>query len=274
MPCYRHKHLMGDIMKNGLYMTFSFKKALSLAVSVVLMVCLAVMINLAGVLYGSVSASSDGMPLIVIDAGHGGEDGGTQSADGTLEKEINLAISMKLNTLLTEKGFKTVMTRDGDYLIYDEGSSAMREKKVSDIHNRMKIVEESGSCILLSVHQNYFTESKYSGTQVFYSKNNPDSKILADAIQKSVVSALQPDNTRQIKESGTDIYLLYHSEVPSVMVECGFMSNEAEADKLKDEEYQQNMAQAIADGLISYIESNPEGETNNGSENKKYFRMQ
>ncbi len=265
---------MGDIMKNGLYLTFNFKRALSFTVTAVLMVCLAAVINLAGTYFGSVSASSDGTPVIIIDAGHGGEDGGTQSADGTLEKEINLAVSLKLEAILKDKGMETVMVRDGDFMIYDADASTQREKKVSDIHNRLKIVEENGSCILLSVHQNYFTESKYSGTQVFYSKNNPDSELLASEIQKSVVSALQPENTRQIKESGTDIYLLYHSQVPSVMVECGFMSNEAEAEKLKSDEYQHSMAQAIADGLDNYLKSKPEGETNNGSENKKHFRVQ
>ncbi len=261
-------------MKNGLYLAFNLKRAIGFAVTFVLFFSLTVMLNFVGVFSNVVTVTADAKPVIIIDAGHGGEDGGTQSEDGVLEKEINLAISFKVNEILLEKGFDTVMTRDGDYLIYDESASTMREKKVSDIHNRMKIVEESGNCILLSIHQNYFTESKYSGTQVFYSKNNPDSKILADEIQKSVVNALQPDNTRQIKESGTDIYMLYHSVVPSVMVECGFMSNKAEAEKLKDEDYQKEMAQAIVDGLISYIESNPEGEENNGSENKKHFRVQ
>ena len=253
-------------MKNGLYITLNFKKSLSFAVTLILIISLSLILRYVGVFSDSVSATVDGLPVIIIDAGHGGEDGGTQSADGTLEKDINLSISIYLDEILRERGFQTIMTRTGDYLIYDGELSAMRQKKVSDIHNRMKIVEENGSCILISVHQNYFRESKYSGTQVFYSKNNPDSKLLAEEIQKSVVTALQPDNSRQIKESGTDIYLLYHSLVPSVMVECGFMSNEAEAEKLKDADYQRDMAQAVADGLLNYININPEGETEDGSE--------
>ncbi len=261
-------------MKSGLYFSFSLKNALSFAVTFILFFSLTVMLNFSGVFSDSVSVTADNLPLIIVDPGHGGEDGGTQSSDGTAEKKINLEISSKLNELLNESGYETLMTRDGDYMIYDESATTQRAKKVSDIHNRMKIVEENGDCILISVHQNYFTESKYDGTQVFYSKNNPYSKILADEIQKSVVSSLQPENTRQIKESGTDIYLLYHSQVPSVMVECGFMSNEAEAEKLKNKDYQQKMAQAIVDGLTNYIESNPEGDKYNGSENKKYFRMQ
>ncbi len=254
-------------MKNGLYFSFRMKNAISLTVTFVLFFSLTVMLNFIGVFSGSVAVTAETTPVIIIDPGHGGEDGGTQSSDGTLEKKINLDISVKINELLLAEGFTTVLTREGDYMIYDESASTQREKKVSDIHNRMKIVEENGDCILLSVHQNYFTESKYSGTQVFYSKNNPDSEVLADEIQKSVVSVLQPDNTRQIKESGTDIYLLYHSQVPSVMVECGFMSNEAETEKLKDEDYQQKMAEAIVEGLLNYLESNPEGDKNNGDEN-------
>ncbi len=252
-------------MKKGLYFSFRMKNALSITVTFVLFLSLAVMLNYIGVYSDSVSVETEDLPIIIIDAGHGGEDGGTQSSDGTLEKKINLEISLKINEELLGRGFTTVLTRDGDYMIYDESSSTQREKKISDIHNRMKIVEESGNCILLSIHQNYFKESKYSGTQVFYSKNNPDSKILADEIQKSVVSALQPDNTRQIKESGTDIYLLYHSKVPSVMVECGFMSNEAESERLKDEVYQQQMAGTIVSGLIKHLESKPEGDINNGN---------
>ncbi len=254
-------------MKNGLYFSFRMKNGLSFAVTFILFFSLTVMLSFVGVFSDSVTVTAEALPVIIIDPGHGGEDGGTQSSDGTLEKKINLEISMKINELLLRKGFTTVLTREGDYMIYDESASTQREKKVSDIHNRMKIVEENGDCILLSVHQNYFTESKYSGTQVFYSKNNPASEVLADEIQKSVVSVLQPDNTRQIKESGTDIYLLYHSQVPSVMVECGFMSNEAETEKLKDEDYQQKMAEAIVEGLLNYLESNPEGDKNNGDEN-------
>lgn len=261
-------------MFKGIYITFNFKKTFSFTLSVLLLFSLVGILNLTGVFADPVNAAAEVLPVIIIDAGHGGEDGGTQSADGTLEKEINLLICLKINKLLIEKGFETVMIRDGDYMIYDDSATSQREKKVSDIHNRLKIVEEHKNCILLSIHQNYFNESKYYGTQVFYSKNNPNSKLLADSIQKTVVSALQPENERQIKESGKNIYLLYHSQVPSVMVECGFMSNEAEAERLKDEEYQFKMAQSIVDGLIRYIESNPEGEKSNGIENKKYFRVQ
>ncbi|MBQ3136045.1 MAG: N-acetylmuramoyl-L-alanine amidase [Clostridia bacterium] len=261
-------------MNKGFYFSFRMKNALSFTVTLVLFFSLAVMLNFSDVLFDSVSVTAENLPVIIIDPGHGGEDGGTQSSDGTLEKQINLEISEKINALIKDYGFNTVMTREGDYMIYDESASTQREKKVSDIHNRLNLVEETGDCILLSVHQNYFRESKYSGTQVFYSKNNPGSKALAEEIQSSVVSALQPDNTRQIKESGIDIYLLYHSAVPSVMVECGFMSNDAEAEKLKDEVYQQKLSEAIVAGLIRYIEIKNEGETDNGNKDEEHLRLQ
>ncbi len=261
-------------MKKTLYVTLNYKKTLSFSVTAFMFLALVGMMLVPAFHSESVSATADEFPIIIVDAGHGGEDGGTQAADGTLEKDINLELSLKINSILHDKGIRTVMIREEDCMIYDDSATSQREKKVSDIHNRLKVVEDNGNCILLSIHQNYFTDSKYSGTQVFYSKNNSDSKLLAEEIQKNVVFRLQPDNTRQIKESGTNIYLLYHAMVPSVMVECGFMSNKAEAEKLKSEEYQTKMAQAIVEGLLNYIERNPEGDKNNGSENKKYFRLQ
>ena len=166
------------------------------------------------------------------------------------------------------------MTRDSDTGTEKDTNESIANRKKSDMYRRLNIILENPDAVFISIHLNKFHLSSANGAQVFYSKNNPDSELLASEIQKSVVSALQPENTRQIKESGTDIYLLYHSQVPSVMVECGFMSNEAEAEKLKSDEYQQSMVQAIADGLDNYLKSKPEGETNNGSENKKHFRLQ
>ena len=261
-------------MKKGLYVTFDFKQTLLLMCTLVLFFSFAVIFFLSNSFVGAVKTSADNKPIIIVDAGHGGEDGGTQSADGVLEKDINLAISLKINDVLSEQGFKTVLVRDGDYLIYDESSSTLREKKVSDIHNRMKIMEEYENCIFLSIHQNYFKQSKYSGAQVFYSKNNPESRLIAAEIQGAIVEDIQSDNTRQIKESTTDVYLLYHAKVPAVMVECGFMSNSEEAAKLSDEEYQQKMAESVVKGLKNYLENITQGEMSNGSENKKYFRMQ
>lgn len=191
--------------------------------------------------------------VIIIDAGHGGEDGGAQSKSGILEKHINLSISEYLDEIFTFFGYETIMTRSDDKLIYDANCSSMREKKVSDIHNRMSIIENNPGAIFLSIHQNHYEGSLSHGTQVFYSPNNEKSEKLAQSIQKTVVSDIQTDNKRLIKKSGKEIYLLCHAQVPAVMVECGFLSNEEEAQKLTQKEYQFQMALEIFKGTVSYL---------------------
>lgn len=198
------------------------------------------------------------LPLIIVDPGHGGEDGGTSSAEGVVEKDINLVISNKIDILLTLCGYDTLMTRNEDKLLYDGEPSTMRSKKVADIKKRMTIVENNPESIFLSIHQNYFTQSKYSGAQVFYSANNAESKIIADSIQGSIKADIQNDNQRKTKKSGKEIYLLYHAESPAVMVECGFMSNPDEARLLCDEEYQIKMSVSIIDGLNDYLKAKGE----------------
>lgn len=197
--------------------------------------------------------SSADAPVIIIDAGHGGADGGAVASDGTQEQYLNLDIALKINKYLSELGYETVLTRTDDNSIHDADADTIRQQKVSDIHNRLSIIESHPDSVFVSVHMNYFTENKYSGTQVFYSLNNPDSEKLAQYIQSSVVTSLQPDNTRQIKQSDSSIYLLYHSSVPSVMVECGFLSNAEETEKLKNDNYRTQMAEAICEGIINYI---------------------
>lgn len=200
-------------------------------------------------------------PLILIDAGHGGRDGGAVAADGTEEQYINLDIALKLSEALEAKGYETLLTRTDNNSIHDADAETLREQKVSDIHNRLKLIEETPDCIFVSIHQNHYTESKYWGTQVFYSPNNEKSSVLAQSIQSTVVSTLQPDNTRQIKESGDSIYILYHTTAPAVLVECGFLSNAEETAKLNDNEYRQQMADSICSGIISYISSVGETES-------------
>ncbi len=240
-------------MKFNIYLAFRFKNFSAL------FSCFSVVFLTAFIIFSCFSENqtvmtvSNEKPIIIIDAGHGGEDGGTQTSDGTLEKDINLSIGILLNSLLKEKGFQTKLVRDGDYLIYDKKCTTIREKKKSDLNNRLKLVNETPDCILLSIHQNYFQESKYSGAQVFYSGNNTESLRLAQIIQDTIKADIQPENTRQIKESGSEIFLLYNSSVPSVMVECGFLSNYEEAQNLKNIQYQNKIAKAIADGLTEFI---------------------
>ncbi len=200
-----------------------------------------------------VSVNNPEYRTVIIDAGHGGPDGGTSADDGTLEKDINLQISLKLDEILKSSGINTVMIRTEDISVHDESANTIREKKVSDIKNRLAVTENTPDSIFVSIHQNHFSQSKYSGTQVFYSKNNPDSRSLADYIRQSVITCLQPENSREIKQSDSNIYLLKNAQIPAVMVECGFLSNYDETEKLKDENYQRKLAFLIALGILDFI---------------------
>lgn len=190
---------------------------------------------------------------IVIDAGHGGEDGGATGKSKIMEKDINLAIAKDLQQLLQVSGYNVVMTRTDDVSISDNNLDTIRERKSSDMHNRLKILESQGDCVFVSIHQNFFTQSRYSGAQIFYSKNNEKSKALAENVRCEITGLIQQDNQRKIKPATSSIFLLWHSKVPSVLVECGFLSNEEEADKLNDTDYQQKMAFAIYCGLLDYF---------------------
>ncbi len=195
-------------------------------------------------------------PTIIIDAGHGGEDGGAQSDSGLLEKDINLSISRFLKCYLDISGFDTYMIREDDRQIYDSDCKTLREKKVSDIHNRTEICNSNENSIYVSIHQNKFSDKKYSGAQVFYSSNTAKSEELAGCIRESLISLLQPQNTRQIKESGEDIYILHNATNPCVLIECGFLSNDAESKLLADEQYRKKMAFSVYLGIVEYLYSN------------------
>ena len=192
-------------------------------------------------------------PVILLDAGHGGEDGGAVGLGGVVEKELNLAVTLKLDSFLRAMGYQTVLTRSSDSDLHDLTASTMRERKISDIHNRFAMMEAlRDKDLFVSIHQNQFPGAGAQGTQVFYSKNTPASAVLAQAIQKSVVRLVQPGNTREIKPSGDEIYLLYYAKKTAVLVECGFISNSEEAKKLQQDAYQNELAFAIASGILEY----------------------
>lgn len=205
---------------------------------------------------------------IILDAGHGGEDGGAVGINGVNEKDINLAIALHLQKYLLQQNFEVIMVRDADYAVGDQSLGTVAKRKSSDTKNRVRTVEEAGDCILISIHQNHFTQSKYAGAQIFYSGNREESGALAEAIRKSIVSSLQPENKRENKKAEKNIYLLDHVEVPAVLVECGFLSNGAEADLLNQPQYQEDMAKAIYNGLISYLEESTAEEGNESSSEK------
>ena len=189
-------------------------------------------------------------PVVVVDPGHGGADGGAVGADGTQEKDINLAISLPLADMLRLFGCDVRLTRDSDVSIHDPEVTTLRQQKVSDMKNRLKLFEEADYAV--SIHENKFTASQYFGTQVFYSANRPESQAIAESVRSRVVSLLQPENKRELKKGTKDIYLLHQTTRQAVLVECGFLSNEAEREKLKTADYQRQMALAIAAGLLDY----------------------
>ncbi len=203
----------------------------------------------------AVSATANNKPMIIIDAGHGSPDGGTQAADSTLEKDLNLAIAKKIAKLCELYSIDYIMTRTSDDCIADKSAETIRQKKISDTKNRLKIINDNPQAIYLSIHQNYFSDQKYSGAQVFYSKNNPMSSVLAETVQKQIAELLQPQNNRIAKPTGTEIYLLYHTKNIAIMVECGFLSNIKEAELLKTDEYQNKMAFAVFCGILKYLEA-------------------
>lgn len=200
--------------------------------------------------------------VIIIDAGHGGEDGGAVVQDNIVEKDINLAIAQKTNDILSLFGFKTYMVRETDKLIYDSDSKTQRQKKNSDLRNRLSLMNNYENCLYISIHQNKYEDSRIWGAQTFYSPNDEQSPILAEFIQGSIISLTQPNNKRVIKKTGTNVFVIYNATKPAIMVECGFMSNNDELSKLKDDKYQNKMSFSISNGILNYYIS----EVQNGSE--------
>lgn len=200
--------------------------------------------------FSAVNATGTNDITIVLDAGHGGEDGGAV-ANGVVEKDINLSITKKLAEIFKANGFSVITTRDNDTM-FNAGGNTLRERKISDMKNRLELFNGSEKNVVISIHQNKFSQERYSGTQVFYSPNNDNSKLLADSVRNNIISLIQPDNTRECKKASRDIYLLYNSTTPAIIVECGFISNTEEALKLKDENYQNKIAFAVFSGFLEY----------------------
>ena len=198
----------------------------------------------------SESAGVSHRKTIIIDPGHGGEDGGAVSCTGIPESRFNLEISLRLNDLLHLMGYKTVMLRTEDISIYTEGST-LAAKKVSDLKQRVKLVNEEDDALLVSIHQNMFSDSKYNGAQVFYA-NTESSKALAVALQQQFVTSLNPQSNRKAKKSD-GVYLMEHINKDGILVECGFLSNYEEECKLRDKDYQNKICCVIATVLSRHL---------------------
>ena len=181
---------------------------------------------------------------LILDAGHGGEDGGAVAPNGTPESRINLAVVLKMDELLGFYGVSPVLLRDADRSLHDEGAETLREKKVSDLKNRAAAIEQTANAVLISVHQNSYPEQKYRGSQVFFAPTE-GSQPLAQHIQQTLRTGLQPDNTRETKEIPDTVYLMNHVTCPAVLVECGFLTNPEECLLLQDEGYQRKLAAVL-----------------------------
>lgn len=195
---------------------------------------------------------------VIIDAGHGGEDGGAVAPDGTMEKDINLSICNKLALVFELFDIDYILIRNADCSVGDNSLNTIRQRKNSDILKRFEIINNTPNSVLLSIHQNFFSVEKYYGTQVFYAPDCDISYNLAMCLQNSIAGNLQPENKRKIKESNKSIYLLYNALRPSVLVECGFLSNSDELSKLKNEQYQCQLAYFITSGLVEFFYSQKE----------------
>ena len=189
---------------------------------------------------------------VVIDPGHGGQDGGAVAADGTAESEINLAVSLRLEGILRFAGVPTEMTRREDVMVCDPGLSTMRQRKVSDIHNRVELVNGIPGAVLLSIHQNSLPSSPVThGAQAFRNRE-PEAEALAQTMQDTLNTVVNTHRAKEPKQIAESIYLMNHVTVPAVLVECGFLSNEEETARLRQGEYQTKLAAAIAAGYLQW----------------------
>lgn len=224
------------------------EKKIELLMSVAVLVCACILAR-AGAQAVSHMKAEKGKNCIVIDAGHGGTDPGKVGVNDALEKDINLSIALKLQELLEKEGLEIVLTRDSDEGLYDEG---VDNKKVQDMQRRCELIAKERPVFTISIHQNSYTDASVSGAQCFYFGQSEEGKILAQTLQKIFQEEEKASSSRQAKANET-YYLLKRSASPTVIVECGFLSNPGEAELLITEDYQQEMAQLIKKGIMCYL---------------------
>lgn len=193
-----------------------------------------------------------GEKIILVDPGHGGIDGGASGKDGTLEKDINLRIAMKLKDELEKSKYKVLLTRSTDIELHDEGGT-IRHKKVEDLNKRNKMITDTNCDMFISIHLNFFPQTQYYGAQVWYAKNEKSEKF-GNLIQGILKEVMDNKNNRKAKNAGNNYIILKNPrDIPEIIVECGFLSNESEKDKLKTDEYQQKIAATICQGVNKYF---------------------
>ena len=233
------------------------KKAYALAAALtVTVIVLAMLTKALAVGIGEILMANAGeLPyenIIILDPGHGGEDPGAIGVNGVYEKDINLHIALEMGKMLEEKGYIVIYTRTDDRLLYAEDENIKGIRKISDLKNRCKVADRYPESLFISIHMNSFGSSKYSGTQVYYKPDSNTSIALADNIQSKVKADLQQNNKRDIKE-GKSIYVLENIANTAILIECGFLTNEAECKKLSEKEYQKQLSFSIVCGIIEYM---------------------
>ena len=189
---------------------------------------------------------------IVVDAGHGKPDEGAESSTGTTEAETNLKIALKLQNLLEQSGSTVILTRSDENAIYDFDAKTLRQKKISDIRNRVKIGNDSSADIFVSIHLNKIPQQQYDGWQTFYNAQSSNGRKLAESIQNNLNDAIQKENNR-VAKTIDNIYIIKHVDIPTTIVECGFLSNSEEEKLLLQDEYQDKLAWGIYNGIIDYF---------------------
>ena len=199
-----------------------------------------------------VTATPVSSKVVIVDAGHGTPDEGAESSNGITEAQINLKIALKLQNLLEQSGCTVILTRSDDNGIYDLDKNTIKEKKISDIKNRVKIGNESSADMFISIHLNKISESQYYGWQCFYKNNDENSKRLANTLQATLNETIEKTNDR-VALPIKDIYIVEHVEIPISIVECGFLSNPEEEKQLQEDEYQNKLAWGIYNGIINYF---------------------
>lgn len=190
--------------------------------------------------------------VVVIDAGHGGIDPGASSKNGVAEDEINLSIALKLRHFIEQAGGIAIMTREDNNGLYTQGQSRIRSKKNEDLNKRSEIINSSNANIYISIHLNYFSQSKYYGAQTFYKRGDENGKLLAELIQEELRNILGRDNNR-VAKFVDGVYIMNNSKIPGALVECGFLSNPEEERLLQDDEYQNKVAFSIFCGIMRYL---------------------
>lgn len=216
-------------------------------------VCLiaVIMISVLKTTIHTISISDAHEKVVVIDAGHGGDDPGKVGINGALEKDINLKIALLVEKYLMQNDVRVVLTRNQDLGLYEQSSP---NKKIEDLKNRMAIIESSGATLAVSIHQNSYTTENVHGAQVFYYETSEQGRHAARIMQKRLIEGVDCENHREEKKNKS-YYLLKKSSIPMIIVECGFLSNAQEADRLTQDEYQQKIAWNIAMGILQYLSS-------------------